>query len=84
MPLASSGGTLPGCTEAPQRVRTGVMARYQCRACGLDDHAPWHGALVCPRCGSKTHVRVAIAVEEMTAQEVHAMETARVDSADRE
>jgi len=49
------------------------MARYQCRACGLDDHAPWDGNLVCPRCGSRTEVRAAIAVEEFTEEEVAAI-----------
>jgi hypothetical protein len=42
------------------------MARYQCRACGFDDQGAWHGELVCPRCGSPTAVRVALAVAEMT------------------
>ncbi len=46
------------------------MARYQCRACGFDGHAEWVGELVCPRCGSRTEVRAAIAVEEMTGVEL--------------
>ena len=60
------------------------MARFQCRACGLDDHAPWHGALVCPRCGTKTQVRVALAVEEMTPEELQALETASEGPSGRE
>jgi predicted Zn-ribbon and HTH transcriptional regulator len=49
------------------------MARYQCRACGFDDHAPWDGNLECPRCRSSTEVRVAMATEEFTEEEVAAV-----------
>lgn len=49
------------------------MARYQCRACSFDDQGAWNGELVCPRCGSRTAVRAAIAVAEMTDAEVAAI-----------
>jgi hypothetical protein len=49
------------------------MARYQCRACGFDGHAASNGDLVCPRCGSRTAVRAAIAAEEMTDAELAAI-----------
>jgi hypothetical protein len=58
------------------------MARYQCRACDFDGRAAWHGVLVCPRCGSTTQVRVALATEEMTAQEMHAIQTAASNMSD--
>ena len=45
------------------------MARYQCRACGFDGQGTWHGALVCPRCGSRT----AVATEERTDAELAAI-----------
>ena len=48
------------------------MARYQCRACGFDGHAAWVVELVCPTCGSRTEVRAAIGVEEMTEAELTA------------
>jgi len=49
------------------------MARFQCRACGLDEHAPWNGELVCPRCGNRTDVRAATGVEEFTEEEIAAV-----------
>ena len=52
------------------------MARYQCRACGFDGQDAWNGALVCPRCGSRTAVRVAMAIAEMTDAEVAAIAAA--------
>jgi uncharacterized Zn finger protein (UPF0148 family) len=52
------------------------MARYQCRACGFDGHAVWVGELVCPRCGSRTEVRAAIATREMTDADLAAIEAA--------
>jgi uncharacterized Zn finger protein (UPF0148 family) len=58
------------------------MARYQCRVCGFDGHAAWTGELVCPRCGSRTEVRAAIAVEEMTDTELAAIEAAIPGSGD--
>ena len=58
------------------------MARYQCRACGFDGHAAWAGALACPRCGSRTEVRAAIGVEEMTEAELAAIAAAAPDDVD--
>ena len=58
------------------------MARYQCRACGFDGHAEWVGELVCPRCGSRTAVRAAIGVEEMTEADLAAIEAAIPGGAD--
>jgi uncharacterized Zn finger protein (UPF0148 family) len=58
------------------------MARYQCRACGFDGHSVWHGDLVCPRCGSRTAVRVALAVEEMTEADLSAIEAAALSRED--
>ncbi len=58
------------------------MARYQCRACGFDGHAAWAGELVCPRCGSRTEVRAAIGVEEMTEAELAATAAAVPGGAD--
>jgi uncharacterized Zn finger protein (UPF0148 family) len=58
------------------------MARYQCRACGFDGHAAWTGDLVCPRCGSHTAVRVALAVAEMTDAELAAIEAAALSGED--
>jgi len=58
------------------------MARYQCRACGFDGQGAWHGALVCPRCGSRTAVRVALAVEEMTNADLAAIEAAALSGED--
>jgi DNA-directed RNA polymerase subunit RPC12/RpoP len=52
------------------------MARYQCRACGFDGQGTWHGALVCPRCGSRTAVRVALATAERTDAELAAIAAA--------
>jgi len=52
------------------------MARYQCRACGFDGEGAWHGELVCPRCGSRPAVRVALAVEEMTEADLAAIAAA--------
>ena len=52
------------------------MARYQCRACGFDGHAEWVGELVCPRCGSRTAVRAAIAIGEMTDVDLTVIEAA--------
>jgi uncharacterized Zn finger protein (UPF0148 family) len=52
------------------------MARYQCRACGFDGQGAWHGALVCPRCGSRTTVRAAVATEERTDAELAAIAAA--------
>jgi uncharacterized Zn finger protein (UPF0148 family) len=52
------------------------MARYQCRACRFDGQGAWNGELVCPRCGSRTAVRVAMAVAEMTDAEVAAIAAA--------
>jgi rubredoxin len=52
------------------------MARYQCRACGFEGGGAWHGDLVCPRCGSRTAVRVALAVAEMTEADLAAIEAA--------
>jgi hypothetical protein len=48
------------------------MARYQYRACGFDGRGAWHCELVCPRCGSRTAVRAAIAAEGITDAEVAA------------
>jgi ribosomal protein L37AE/L43A len=53
------------------------IARYQCRACGFDDHALWNGVLVCPKCGSTTEVRAAIATAEMTDAQIAAIAAAR-------
>jgi predicted RNA-binding Zn-ribbon protein involved in translation (DUF1610 family) len=53
-----------------------IMARYQCRACGFDGQAAWTGDLVCPRCGSHTAVRAAVATEERTDAELAAIATA--------
>ena len=52
------------------------MARYQCRACGFDGQGAWQGELVCPRCGSRMAVRVALAVEEMTDADLAAIAAA--------
>jgi uncharacterized Zn finger protein (UPF0148 family) len=52
------------------------MARYQCRACGFDGQGAWHGELVCPRCGSRTAVRAAVATEERTDAELAAIAAA--------
>jgi len=52
------------------------MARYQCRGCGFDGQGAWHGALVCPRCGSRTAVRAAVATEERTDAELAAIAAA--------
>lgn len=52
------------------------MARYQCRACGFDGHAEWAGELMCPCCGNRTKVRVAITTEEMTDAELAAIKAA--------
>ena len=52
------------------------MARYQCRACGFDGHAAWNGDLVCPRCGSHTALRAAVATEERTDVELAAIAAA--------
>ena len=51
------------------------MARYQCRACGFDDRAPWDGELICPRCGNRTEVRAAVGVEALTDAELAAIES---------
>jgi len=58
------------------------MARYQCRACGFDDHAAWDGNLVCPRCGNRSDVRAAIGREEFTEAEVAAIIAATPDKND--
>ena len=58
------------------------MARYQCRACGFDGEGAWHGELVCPRCGNRTAVRVALAVEEMTDAELAAIEASALSGED--
>jgi len=58
------------------------MARYQCRACGFDGQGAWHGDLVCPRCGSRTAVRVALAVEEMTEADLAEIEAAALSGED--
>jgi len=58
------------------------MARYQCRACGFEGEGAWHGELVCPRCGSRTAVRVALAVEEMTEADLTAIEAAALSGED--
>ena len=50
------------------------MTRYQCRACGFDGRAEWRGVLVCPHCDSATHVRAALATEEMTVRDLHSLE----------
>jgi DNA-directed RNA polymerase subunit RPC12/RpoP len=52
------------------------MARYQCRSCGFDGQGAWHGDLVCPRCGSRTAVRVALAIAEMTDADLAAIAAA--------
>jgi anaerobic ribonucleoside-triphosphate reductase len=52
------------------------MARHQCRACGFDGEGAWRGDLVCPRCGSRTAVRVALVVEERTDAELAAIAAA--------
>jgi predicted RNA-binding Zn-ribbon protein involved in translation (DUF1610 family) len=49
------------------------IARYQCRACGFDDHAPWNRVLLCPNCGSTAEVRAAIASTERTDAEIAAI-----------
>jgi hypothetical protein len=59
------------------------MARYECQACGFDGHAAWASELVCPRCGSRTGVRAAIRVEEMTEADLAALEAAIPGDADR-
>jgi uncharacterized Zn finger protein (UPF0148 family) len=53
-----------------------AMARYQCRACGFDNHAAWNGNLVCPRCGNRSEVRAAIGTEEFTEAEIAAIAAA--------
>jgi len=58
------------------------MARYQCRACGFDGQGAWQGELVCPRCGSRTAVRVALAVEEMTDADLAAIEATALSGED--
>ncbi|MGH7077815.1 MAG: hypothetical protein ACREFU_06910 [Acetobacteraceae bacterium] len=59
------------------------MARYQCRACGFEGQDAWNGDLVCPRCGDRTAVRVAMAVAEMTEAEVAAIAAAVPGGEDR-
>jgi hypothetical protein len=56
------------------------MARYQCRACDFDGPAEWRGTLACPRCGSTTQVRAAIAIAEMTDEEINAIASSRMDA----
>ncbi|HEX3984769.1 MAG TPA: hypothetical protein VHX12_13825, partial [Acidisoma sp.] len=56
------------------------MARHQCRACGFDGEGAWRGDLVCPRCGSRTAVRVALVVEEMTDADLAAIEATALSS----
>ncbi len=58
------------------------MARYQCRACGFDGHTEWAAELVCPRCGSRTEVRAAIATREMADADMAALEAAFPRGAD--
>jgi uncharacterized Zn finger protein (UPF0148 family) len=58
------------------------MARYQCRACGFDGQAAWNGDLVCPRCGSRTAVRAAVATEERPDAELAAIAAAVPGSED--
>jgi len=58
------------------------MARYQCRACGFDGQGTWRGALVCPRCGRRTAVRMALAVEEMTETDLAVIEAAALSGED--
>lgn len=59
------------------------MARYQCRDCGFDGHATWTGDCLSPYCGSRTGVRAAIRVEEMTEDDLAAIEAAIPDDGDR-
>lgn len=49
------------------------MARFQCVKCLFDGQSTWAGELVCPRCGSRTGVRAAIGMEEMTDREAEAL-----------
>jgi DNA-directed RNA polymerase subunit RPC12/RpoP len=58
------------------------MARYQCQACGFDGEGAWYGELVCPRCGSRTAVRVPLAVAEMTEADLAAIEAAALSGED--
>ncbi|HVC60140.1 MAG TPA: hypothetical protein VND19_07275 [Acetobacteraceae bacterium] len=58
------------------------MARNQCRAGGFDGQGVWHGDLVCPRCGSRTAVRVALAVAEMTEADLAAIEATALSGED--
>jgi hypothetical protein len=53
-----------------------VSVHDQCRACGFDGQGAWHGALVCPRCGSRTAVRAAATTEERTDAELAAIAAA--------
>jgi predicted RNA-binding Zn-ribbon protein involved in translation (DUF1610 family) len=59
------------------------MARYQCRDCGFDGHAVRTGDLLCPHCGSRTGVRAAIRVEEMTEEDLAAIKAAIPGEGDR-
>ncbi len=58
------------------------MARYQCRACRFDGEGAWHGELVCPRCGSRTAVRVVLAVAEMTDADLAAIKAVALSGED--
>jgi len=48
----------------------------------FDGQGVWHDDLVCPRCGSRTAVRVALAVEEMTEADLSAIEAAALSGED--
>jgi predicted RNA-binding Zn-ribbon protein involved in translation (DUF1610 family) len=50
------------------------MARFKCDACGFDGEREWQGQKACPECGEIRRLRVAIATQEMTDQEVDWLE----------
>ncbi|MDX3806558.1 MAG: hypothetical protein QHC89_09165 [Bosea sp. (in: a-proteobacteria)] len=50
------------------------MARFKCDACGFDGEREWAGQKACPECGEVRRLRVAIATNEMTDQEIERLE----------
>ena len=50
--------------------------------CGSRRTRPWQGELVCPRYGSRTLVRVALAVEEVTDADLAAIEATTLTGED--
>lgn len=50
------------------------MARFKCDACGFDGEREWTGQKACPECGEVRRLRVAMATNEMTDQEIERLE----------